>query len=272
MQQMSMFWLRVAVACYSLGLVHVLLLVLRRQSRLLGPALASFCVAVVLHGVSLTESAFAQHSFPARNFYEAMSMCAFLIALLLLWVYWRYQFSGISLFLFPSVFVMTLIGAMEFPVAHWTNPNIRDAWLLLHILLVLVGYAALALTLVASVFYLIQERQLKRKQTVLFFDHLPPLGVLDDLISRSMGWGFVFITLSIIAGSTWAYIESGTRWIGAPIVGISFLTWAFYLLMVFLRISAGWRGRKAAFMVIAVAGCSAMAWVAHIGLLSRLTQ
>ena len=38
--------------------------------------------------------------------------------------------------------------------------------------------------------------------------------------------------------------------------------------MVFLRVSAGWRGRKAAYMAIVVVGCSALTWAAHVGLRS----
>jgi hypothetical protein len=42
--------------------------------------------------------------------------------------------------------------------------------------------------------------------------------------------------------------------------------------MVFLRVTAGWRGRKAAVMAITVLGCSAATWVAHIGLRSMFIQ
>jgi len=82
----------------------------------------------------------------------------------------------------------------------------------------------------------------------------------------------VLITLSVIAGSTWAFVESGTRWITEPKVAISLVTWGFYLLMVFLRTSAGWRGRKAAMLVLVVIGSSALTWAAHVGLRPGLVQ
>jgi ABC-type transport system involved in cytochrome c biogenesis permease subunit len=104
------------------------------------------------------------------------------------------------------------------------------------------------------------------------FAKLPPLGTLDDLINRSMGLGFVLLTLATIAGSTWAFIESGTKWIGDAKIAISLLTWAMYLLMVFLRTSAGWRGRKAAMMSLAVLGFSALTWAAHAGLRPALLR
>ena len=48
---------------------------------------------------------------------------------------------------------------------------------------------------------------MKSKKPRKFYYRLPPLGTLDDLISRSMALGFVLITLAIIAGTTWAFIE-----------------------------------------------------------------
>jgi ABC-type uncharacterized transport system permease subunit len=40
-------------------------------------------------------------------------------------------------------------------------------------------------------------------------------------------------------------------------------TWVIYLVMIFLRVSAGWRGRKAAVLAITALGCSALTWAAH---------
>lgn len=266
MQQMSMFWLRAAVALYAVGLVHAILTVLHRRWRIFPIALGAFCVGVVLHMVALVELSGALGHLPLDNFFESASACAFLIAVVFLFVYWRYQFTGLTVFLFPLVFVMALVGAMEIPVSSWTNPTVRDAWLIVHVLLVLLGYAALLLTAVASIIYLIKEKRLKRKRPQRLFEKLPPLGTLDNIITKAMGFAFALITLSVVAGSTWAFIESGTKWVGDAKVGISLVTWGFYLVMIFLRTSAGWRGRKAAVLVLTVVCCSALTWAAHVGL------
>jgi ABC-type transport system involved in cytochrome c biogenesis permease subunit len=78
-----------------------------------------------------------------------------------------------------------------------------------------------------------------------------------------MGIGFVMITLAVVAGSTWGFIELKTAWISQPKIEISFLTWGVYMAMVFLRTIAGWRGRKAAIMTITVVGFAVVTWAAH---------
>ena len=87
--------------------------------------------------------------------------------------------------------------------------------------------------------------------------------MLDELISRSLGAGFAFITISIIIGSVWSYIEYGTSWIDNGLITTSFITWGIYLALIFFRVSAGWRGRKAAILAIVALCCSAVTWIAH---------
>jgi ABC-type transport system involved in cytochrome c biogenesis permease subunit len=262
----SIFWLRAAAFLYAIGLLHSMLFIIRRGQRFYPLALGAFRVAVVLQAVALVELAMAYGRLPLDNFYGTLNLCAFLIALVFLFVESRFHFTGTAVAMFPLVFLMTLIAALERPVATWPNVGVRDAWLIVHIILVLAGYAALLLTATASIFYLVQERRLKNKRSSAWLEKLPPLATLDNLISTSMGIGFVLLTLGVIFAVTWASTESGTRWIGDPKILLSFFTWALCLLMIVLRASAGWRGRKAALMALTVLGCSALTWAAHIGL------
>ncbi|MEI9976843.1 MAG: cytochrome c biogenesis protein CcsA [Ignavibacteriota bacterium] len=125
------------------------------------------------------------------------------------------------------------------PVSAWSSPAIRNTWLTVHIVLVLLGLAALLLASIASLVYLFQERELKRKKPHKSYYRLPALGTLDDVISQSMAVGFVLITLAVIAGSTWGFIELKSGWLADPKIVISFVTWGVYMALVFLRTVAG---------------------------------
>ena len=204
---MSVLWLRTAAALYSCGLLYALVTVLRKTSRLFRPALIAFALGAVFHFVSIVELHAETGRLPLDNFYETSSTCAFLIAVLFLATYSYYRIEIFGVCLFPLVFFLTLIGAMEFPVASWSSPQIRNAWLIVHISTVLIGYAALILSAVGSVYYLLQERRLKRKEVSADANPLPPLATLDRVITQSMNFGFVFITLATASGLIWAFIE-----------------------------------------------------------------
>ena len=269
---MGIFWLRIAVALYAVGLAEALIRLFRRQSRLFEPAMMAFRVGVVLHAVAIVEQSVALKSLAANNFFETASLCGFVFAVVYLVVLWRYEFQGLSLAVFPLVFLLTLAGSMGAPVGGWSSEEMRGTWLLVHIVLVLAGYAGLLLSATGAVFYLLQENRLKRKGfggsllSRVDADKLPPLETLDGLITASMSVGFVAMTLAVIVGSTWAFIEIGTKWFGEGKIVIGFVTWGVYLLMLFLRFSAGWRGRRAAVMSLVVVGFAALTWAAHVGL------
>ena len=263
MAEMSVIWLRVAAALYSLGLLHAILTLVRRREHLFRVALGAFALGSVFHFVSIIEEGIVSHRCPITNIYETLSMCAFLVVVLYLFAHWRYKLESLSVFIFPLVFVAVLVATMGNPVSAWSSPIVRNTWLTVHIVLVLLGYAALLLTAVASLLYLFQERELKSKKPRNSYYRLPPLGTLDDVISKAMSIGFVLITLAVIAGSTWGFIELKSAWIGQPKIVISFVTWGIYMALVFLRTVAGWRGRKAAIMTLTVVGFAAITWAAH---------
>lgn len=258
-----MFWLRAAAALYAVGLFHTLQVALRRHSTIFRAALTSFAAAVVLHMVAIVESALEQQTLFPAGFHNSVSLCAFLIAALFLVAFWRYREESLAVFVFPLVFVMTGVAAVQTPIGTWTSTAERDTWLVIHIVLVLLGYAALLLTAIASLLYLVQERQLKRKRSIALLERLPPLGVLDALISKSLGFGFVLITVGVVTGATWAYIDTGETGLADPRMTAAGITWLFCLILVMLRVTAGWRGRKAAVMAVTVVAFSAATWAFH---------
>jgi ABC-type uncharacterized transport system permease subunit len=269
MTETNVLWLRVAAALYSFGLLDAVFLLTRQRDMFFRPALAAFGLGGLFHLVSIVEQGLLLHRFPVDGIFQTLSLCGFLITVCFLFVYWRYRTESLSVFIFPLVFVLTLVAGLSNNFPGWSSPATRGLWLSVHIVLILIGYAALLFTAVAAVAYLFQESELKRKKPRGRPFRLPPLGTLDDLISSSLRIGFICIKGGIVVGSIWACVDRGTGWITDPRIVISFVTWAIYLALVFFRSSAGWRGRKAAILAIAALFCSVATWVTHIGILSQ---
>jgi ABC-type transport system involved in cytochrome c biogenesis permease subunit len=262
----SIFWLRVAACFYAPGLFYAMLALLRRRNIPYAVAREAFRVGVILHGVAVVDLGMAIGRLPVENFFQTLSLSAFLVAVLFLMVEWRYHFTSTAVAHFPLVFVMTLVAAMERPVAVLTDDRVKETWLAIHIVLVLGGYAALLLTAIASILYLVQERRLKTKTAGKLLERLPPLATLDDVIGGSLGVAFVLITLGVILVMTWAFVYSGTSWIRDPKIAVSLITWALLLGATYLRATAGWRGRKVAVMALVVLVCAIFTGVVHSGL------
>lgn len=265
---MSPMWLWVALGFYSLGLAHALLTVVQRRPAWFRGALAAIGLGFIFHFVSLVEHGLGAGRFPVTNISEATSLFAFLITLGFLLAYWRYQVASLSVFAFPVVFVMTLASALSQRPALPVTPLLRERWVPVHVSFTLVGYAALILAFLAAVMYLVQERELKRHQPRAFYYRLPPLETVDRLGLKALVLGFPFITIGIVIGAVGAAGDWGPDWVRDPKVALSFVLWVIYLLLILSRVSAGWRGRKAAVfailgMVMALASWSANYLSAH---------
>jgi ABC-type transport system involved in cytochrome c biogenesis permease subunit len=101
-------------------------------------------------------------------------------------------------------------------------------------------------TFIASAIYLLQERELKSKKPKKFFYQLPALGDLDDLFFKFLLSGFTFMSLGLLVGIIWAEQDWVNGWYQDPKVIAAFGTWAIYLILIYLRVTVGWRGRRAA--------------------------
>src|SRR5271165_1018921 len=116
----SILWLRVAAGLYSFGLLDAIVTVLRRREGIFRIALAAFGLGAVFQLVSIVELAMAQKQLPVSDIFETMSFCAWVITAAFLAIYYRYRLASLSVFIFPLVFIMTLVGSLRNPVSSWS--------------------------------------------------------------------------------------------------------------------------------------------------------
>src|ERR1035437_5662859 len=103
MAEMSVIWLRVAAAFYSLGLLHAILTLGRRREHLFRVAMTAFTLGTVFHFVSIGEEGIVNNRCPIANFYETLAVCSLVVALVYLGVQLRSHVESLSVFIFPLV-------------------------------------------------------------------------------------------------------------------------------------------------------------------------
>jgi ABC-type transport system involved in cytochrome c biogenesis permease subunit len=260
---MTLMWLRVALVFYGVGLLYALVALTRASEILSKLALHAAYLGMVFHFVSLTEAAINAGQLTVASIDNAFSLLAFLVMVVFLVAYMAYKTTTPGIVVFPLVFLLTFVAATGEQPVVFTSAAVKLGWLWTHIIMIFTGYAALFLSFGASILYLLQERALKSKNSSAMFLRLPPLQVIDDIGSRSLMLGFPFMTLGLIAGSVVAESAYGRVNFLDPKILLSLLMWAVYMLMVYTRISSGWRGRRAAVLASVAFAAAVVAWVAN---------
>jgi len=260
---MSLVWLRVALLCYTVGLLYALVALTRTSEILSKIALHAAYLGMVFHLVSLVEAVSQAGQLSLASVHNSESLLGFLIMVVFMLVYMVYKTTSTGIVVFPLVFLLTFIAATGQQPLVFNSIAVQHGWLAAHIITIFTGYAALFVSFGASLLYLLQERALKAKSTGGLFSRLPALQVIDDIGYRSLMLGFPFMTLGLIFGTIVAQSAYHRVDFSDPKILLSVLMWAVYLVMVFTRLTAGWRGRRAAWLASMAFAAAIVAWIAN---------
>ena len=111
-----------------------------------------------------------------------------------------------------------------------------------HVASAVVAYGTFTIGFGAAILYLIQN---KRKSP-----WLPNTDILDTMSYQSVVVGFPFMTLLIVLGALWANVAWGKYWSWDPKETASLVTWLLYAAYLHARVMRGWRGSRAALLLI----------------------
>ncbi len=243
---MSLLWLRVAVLLYGIAALAVLPAALYDRPRWRHIAIPATVIGALFHFVSLAEMLNAAHHSLPVDTHETQSFISLLLVLAFLLISWRYKTVSLGVFVLPVCFLLCLIPAFDPGREAAVFPLLHGRWILLHIVLLLAAYAALLLSLVASLLYLIQERRLKQKLPTL--SGLPPLETTDQIALKSLLFGLPCMTAGLLVGSLVAQATVGASYFRDPKILLAFAMWLAYVAMIYIRRHSGLRGRRAVYL------------------------
>ncbi len=245
---MALLWLRIAVLLYGIAALAVLPAALYNRPRWRHIAMPAALCAVFFHFVALAEMLNAAHHALPVDTHESLSMLGLLLGAAFLILATVYRTVSFGIFLLPVAALLTLVPAFR-PGAEVLNyPLLHTGWLFLHVALLLAAYAALLISLIASVLYLIQERRLKQKRTSQARSWLPPLETTDQIALKSLLFGLPCMTAGLLIGSVVALETIGPAFFADPKVLLSLAMWVVYVVMIYIRRHSGLRGRRAVYL------------------------
>lgn len=239
-----------AVAFYSVATVYFLIRFFLKKEKTARAAYLFLLLGLVTHGLDLLVIGLQYRHFPATSLPEAFTLVSWLTVLFFTWIARRDSMEAVAVVLLPVAILSLVLHEIFGSKIPPPEPVIRGEWIYIHIPLMVLSVAALALTFVLAVLYIIQERQLKSKHPAFFYYRLPSLEVCEDLASKSLWAGFFLLTLGIITGMILSRSVNGVYFSWDYKEIWSLITWFLYAILIHGRLLAAWRGRRAAYLAI----------------------
>ncbi len=211
----------------------------------------SLCtIGFAIHTSNIVARYIISGHIPIANLHEASSFFAWCIILIFFFLEYRYKLGLLGSFIIPLVFIIMLSSSILPREIEPLSPLLQSYWLGIHTVLAFIGYAAFALAFCIGIMYLIQEHYVKSKRLGKLFQRLPSLQILDEINYKLITIGFPLFTLAIITGALWAEDAWGSYWRWDPKEVWSLITWFMYASILHLRLTVGWRGKRAAILSI----------------------
>ena len=123
----------------------------------------------------------------------------------------------------------------------------------------LLAYASFALACVIGITYVLLFKEIKAKHLGFFYARIPSLQVLDKMNQRAIVFGWIFLTVGILAGAAFAFQTRAlpgsadvpqvqAMSLADPKIMAALICWAVYSFELFAARRIGWGGRRAAYL------------------------
>jgi cytochrome c-type biogenesis protein CcsB len=239
--------------------------------------------------VSIVTRGLAAHRVPWGNMYEYSTLLALLVVVAyLVLVEGIFEIRTLGAFaLMFSVLTLGISVIRLYVVPGPLVPALNSYWIKIHVVAAISGSSLFALGGILTIMYLIADRRERRQPHALREQAPPPImgGAIDaeapadlvadagapmgdgaaapgrrgilpsaatlDLVAyRIIAFAFPIWTFAVIAGAIWAQSAWGRYWGWDPKETWSFITWVIFAGYLHARATAGWRGRKAAWIAL----------------------
>ena len=225
--------------------------------------------------------------FPISNLYESLCFLAWACTLTQLLVERAWPSPIVAAAATPMGLGCIAFASFALPDQLQTSaplvPALRSSWLVMHVSVIMVSYAALLVGSLLSLAVLFTDRgeavELRsssigsggyRKAVAtteagviqLESVQLSTNEQLDSLSYRTITVGFLMLTVGIVSGAVWANEAWGSYWSWDPKETWALICWLVYAAYLHTRLSRGWQGRRPA--LVAVVGLVVIA-VCYIG-------
>ncbi|MFB7676363.1 c-type cytochrome biogenesis protein CcsB [Kitasatospora purpeofusca] len=224
-------------------------------------------LAALLHAGGVLTRGLSVSRWPWGNMYEFS--CAFALAMTLAFLGLMIAKKPVRWLGLPVTLAVLLTLGVAVSVLYTESeqlvPALHSYWLAIHVSTAIICGGAFYAAFITTLLYLGKDSFDRRMAAGLakgplgtspsIWRRLPAASTLDKLSYRINALVFPLWTFTIIAGAIWAEAAWGKYWEWDPKETWSFITWVAYACYLHARATAGWKGRKAAYLALGAFAC-----------------
>lgn len=154
----------------------------------------------------------------------------------------RKQLHSIGIIVLPLISLLLFISSKA-PTAITPLPvALKTVWFEIHVSTAFISYALFGVGASAAFLNLLPA---KRRQLILPADEL-----VEDFTYRSLAWGFLTFSISMVSGGVWAYLAWSDYWVWTPKELWSSIIWVYYSTYLHARLTRGWQGKRCQLLAV----------------------
>nr|YP_010165149.1 Ycf5 protein [Osmanthus didymopetalus]QRN71937.1 Ycf5 protein [Osmanthus didymopetalus]WRK83810.1 cytochrome c heme attachment protein [Olea yuennanensis] len=261
-----------------------------------GMIITFFCIT----GLLVTRWIYSGH-FPLSNLYESLIFLSWSFSLIHIVPYFKKNQNLLSAIIGPSaIFTQGFATSGLLTQIHESEilvPALQSEWLIMHVSMMILGYAALLCGSLLSVALLVIAVRKSRKffftsnhllnlNGSFFFGEIEYMNERSNVLQntsffspknyyrsqfiqqldywsyRVISLGFIFLTIGILSGAVWANEAWGSYWSWDPKETWAFITWIVFAIYLHIRTNIKWKGINSA--IVASIGFLII-WICYFG-------
>jgi ABC-type uncharacterized transport system permease subunit len=239
-----------AVALYALAAALLGISFARTDRRLPAVATTTLGLAVAAHGAALASYIREFGEPPLVGLAPSLSVLGFLIALGSLGVATLGRTGPLGLVLVPVAAAVAAAAQAAGVRPDGEAMLFRGPWFVLHVVLAMLGYAALAVSFAAGLMYLLQFRELKGRRFGAIFRFFPPLETLDRIGRLALMAGLPLLSAALLVGWAWTERFQHPMAIGNPKIVLGVISWLVFVVALAVRAGGSRQARRGALVSV----------------------
>nr|YP_010639956.1 cytochrome c heme attachment protein [Saxifraga kingdonii]WBQ52853.1 cytochrome c heme attachment protein [Saxifraga kingdonii] len=255
-----------------------------------------FCIT----GLLITRWIYSRH-FPLSDLYESLIFLSWSLSSINMLPYFQKQKNNLSAITAPSaIFTQGFATSGLLTEMHQSAilvPALQSQWLMMHVSMMVLGYAALLCGSLLSIALLVitfrkdisilhKSNHLLKLNELVYFNETKYTNKINNIVKntsflshrnyykyrliqqlddwgyRVISLGFIFLTIGILSGAVWANEAWGSYWNWDPKETWAFITWTIFAIYLHTRTKENLQGENSA--IVASMGFLII-WICYFG-------